>query len=181
MSLNINRKRFLYTLAIFGLVLQLPLNACKRILKIGDTELKENEYFLMISILEHLLPSENDSPGAADGNAAVYINEKYKNSLIGDTDKMLIKSGLERLELISNRLTGSSFQDIPNLDKEKVLRELESFKKGKQFLSLLLSCSFEALLGDPIYGINKDEKGWKWLDHIPGSPRPNGQTKYQSS
>jgi hypothetical protein len=30
---------------------------------------------------------------------------------------------------------------------------------------------FEAMLGDPIYGANKHEAGWKWLAFEGGKPR----------
>jgi hypothetical protein len=34
------------------------------------------------------------------------------------------------------------------------------------------------MLYDPIYGINKEQAGWSWLEHQPGLPRPNKLTKY---
>ena len=43
---------------------------------------------------------------------------------------------------------------------------------GRSWISVMLLHIFEALLSDPIYSGNSDEKGWKWLNYSPGNPRP---------
>ena len=43
----------------------------------------------------------------------------------------------------------------------------------------MVTLLFEALLLDPLYGGNKEEKGWKWLNHTPGFPRPTEELRYE--
>jgi len=42
----------------------------------------------------------------------------------------------------------------------------------------MMSYLIEALLSDPVYGGNKDQKGWLWLEHIPGFPTPGPDKVY---
>jgi len=42
----------------------------------------------------------------------------------------------------------------------------------------MLTLIFEALLLDPIYGVNTNNIGWNWLNHDPGVPRPNKENMY---
>ena len=42
----------------------------------------------------------------------------------------------------------------------------------EQWLSRLIYYTLEAMLGDPIYGGNTEEIGWKSVLHVKGEPRP---------
>ena len=63
-------------------------------------------------------------------------------------------------------------------EKEKVLRQIEGSRAGSRWLSLMMTYLLEALLSDPVYGGNKDQKGWQWLEHIPGFPTPTTDQVY---
>lgn len=176
-----NRRRFLFYVGILGILIQIPLNACKRALKRMNYEFNDKEYLSLLSILDHILPEGINSPGAMNSNAGYHIKNIIEDSSISDSKKRTIKNGIRWVEDSAGRHYSSSFNEITKEEKEKVLREIESFRKGKRFLSLSMAYTFEALLGDPVYGINENEKGWKWLGLIAGSPRPTAETKYLNS
>jgi len=62
--------------------------------------------------------------------------------------------------------------DLVDAEKERILQQFTQTTFGRNWISLVLNYTFEALLGDPIYGGNVGEKGWKSLSHHPGRPRP---------
>lgn len=56
--------------------------------------------------------------------------------------------------------------------REGVLRAEEAAPGEQRALSKLLDFLIESLLVDPIYGGNRDQCGWQWLQHPPGFARP---------
>ena len=72
----------------------------------------------------------------------------------------------------AKRLFGASYMQLSSKSRQEVLAFVAKTQWGESFIETILTYLFEALLGDPIYGINKDEVGWKWLHHTPGLPRP---------
>jgi gluconate 2-dehydrogenase gamma chain len=68
---------------------------------------------------------------------------------------------------------GCPFAALKHDARERICRILQNeYNQGEAWLSTLISYTLEALLGDPVYGGNIDEAGWRWLDHVPGEPRP---------
>jgi len=51
-------------------------------------------------------------------------------------------------------------------------KEFTSKEWGNDWLWYIINHAFEAMLSDPVYGANTNEIGWKWLNFIPGEPRP---------
>jgi len=62
--------------------------------------------------------------------------------------------------------------------REELLRQIEQELSGKAFLSEILHFTLEAMLSDPAYGGNINQKGWKWLEHQPGFPGPQVGKRY---
>ena len=59
-----------------------------------------------------------------------------------------------------------------SIERQKLLKDIATTSWGESFIADNLKFIFEAMLGDPIYGSNKDESGWRWLEHKAGLPRP---------
>jgi gluconate 2-dehydrogenase gamma chain len=52
------------------------------------------------------------------------------------------------------------------------VKRFERDWESQLFLRTLIAWTMEALLGDPVHGVNPEAKGWRWAHHRPGYPRP---------
>ena len=127
-----------------------------------------------------LFPDDGDGPSADDINGLEYLEwalTDLDNQADGDGD--FIQKGVGWLDSLSEQTKGSQFIKLNSDQKNEVLQKISQSSTGENWLSLLIYYLLEALLLDPIYGGNPDQIGWKWLQHQPGFPRPNGQTNYR--
>jgi len=125
------------------------------------------------AVQEHLFPADKDSPGASDIQALNFLKKMINAPDIEDSERERIKNGSKWLNDFSIQLHKKTFIDLDEINREKVLRKIESSSAGHRWLSLLMTYLIEALLSDPIYGGNKNGMGWKWLEHQPGYPTPS--------
>ena len=131
------------------------------------------------AVQEHLFPKGPDAPGAADLNAAAYLEWAITASTAEADTRNTIVNGIGRLQDATRERFGAPFASLNHEQKEQVLRYLaDKTRWGRAWLSLLLTYIFEALLSDPAYGGNPDEIGWRWLQHQPGYPRPTADKIY---
>ncbi len=120
----------------------------------------------------------NASPGAADFNALAYL-QTMLNTPDADTDeKQFILQGVNWLNGVANNQFGRAFIKLNHNDRESVLKTISGSEAGENWLSVLLTYIFEALLSDPVYGGNTHQLGWQWLEHQAGFPRPPANKKY---
>jgi len=169
-------KLFVFVITIF----LFPIFACKKLTKKHEEKRGFNEYerSVLSAVQEHLFPSTFDSPGAKDINATKYLENIMKNKIFKPSNRQLIKSGIYWVDETASKLENRSFLKLSIYKKEKVLRDIETFRNGEKWLSLILTYIFEALLSDPLYGGNPNGIGWQWLEHQPGYPRPNSNMIY---
>ncbi len=131
------------------------------------------------TVQEHLFPKGPDSPGAADINAAAYLEWAITAPEIDPDTRNTIVNGVDRLQDASRERFEVPFTDLNDEQSEQLLRYLaDKTRWGRAWLSLMLYYIFEALLSDPAYGGNPDEIGWRWLQHQPGFPRPPADKIY---
>lgn len=177
-SSGIDRRTFLMHVAMAGVAVSLPLTMCSRnkkkvLLSERDPAvLSEKEWNILIAVQEQLLPSEKDSPGAADVNAAAYVQWVLTDSELDPDERNFLKNGLTRLDNEADKRRNKPFLDMLPEERQDVLKHIETDSWGESWISVMLMYIFEALLSDPIYGANTNEVGWKWLSYIPGEPRP---------
>ena len=127
----------------------------------------------------HLFPSSDNEPDAQTINATAFLKSVIEWPDFDQSDKKFIIDGAGWLDGISNEKYQQSFYLLKSSEqKENVLRTIEKSKAGKRWLSLILLYLFESLLTDPVYGGNRDGKGWRWLEHQPGFPRPPASKRY---
>ena len=133
------------------------------------------------AVQEHRFPGEADSPGAADINAAAYLEMAISAPGIDPDTRNTVVNGIGRLQDASRERFDVLFNSLDYEQREQLLRYLaDETRWGRAWLSLLLYYVFEALLSDPVYGGNPGEIGWRWLEHQPGFPRPPADTTYGS-
>jgi len=177
---KIDRRTFLTRLAaLVSLSVVSPsLMRCKRQNERNQEVFSEKRWNILNIVQNHLFPSDKDSPGAKDINAAFYLQNVLLDPQIDSDDKEFILNGLDWTEETADELLSDSLLNLNKDDIEKVLRNMAEYQWGENWLSEILIYIFEALLTDPIYGGNPNGIGWKWLQHDPGLPRPNEKNRY---
>jgi hypothetical protein len=176
--MRINRRRFLSLGALAGIGTVLPLQSClfdskpEPIAQRDPNVLSPLEWDTLLAVQEVLFPHEKDSPGAIDVNAAGYFQWVLKDPMLDPKEIAFKKNGLTWLEEESMELYQKSFIDLKEKEQNETLLSIREHSWGRSWISTMLLHIFEALLSDPIYGANTDEKGWQWLDYTPGIPRP---------
>jgi gluconate 2-dehydrogenase gamma chain len=124
------------------------------------------------AVQSHLLPDDGDGPGAAAIGAWEYLcNALADAQNIEDGDAQALARGCGWLDDLA-RGSGDVFVKWPRAGQERLLRQVAASRAGEDWLSLLMFYLAGALMLDPVYGGNRDEAGWRWLQHQPGFPRP---------
>jgi len=147
-------------------------------LRAVEVSSKPNPWPVIDVVQQHLFPSEDTSPGAREINALGYLQFVVTDTSLDEEDREFILQGAGWLEGMSQQLEKTAFVDLDEVSREKVLRRIEASEAGQNWLSTLLLYLFEALLTDPVYGGNTDQIGWRWLQHVPGFPRPQKDKTY---
>jgi len=120
------------------------------------------------AIQDVLLPKGLEAPSAFEFGATNYLLRVSSHSSFVEFDLKFLIYGTKLL-IKEER----DFLSMNVIDKDKALKNfISKSQKNKNWLSLLLYYTIEALLSDPIYGGNRDELGWRWLGHHSGKPKP---------
>ena len=145
----------------------------------SEGPLTDEQREVLAAVQEHLFPTGPDSPGATEVNAVAYLETVLTDSAYKAGTRRFARAGIGRLIRVSDERYGSAFPGLAAEQKDELFRYLiDETRWGEDWLSRILYHIFEALLGDPIYGINPDGVGWAWLDHTPGFPRPPADKIY---
>ena len=160
------RRKFLILGSIFGTTPYLKA-------KSADTVERSLRQIIptLTAVTSHLFPVE--SPLSSEGLERFLFETMHHSSFDKDTRAFIIE-GAEALE----KREKNRFSSLNPSQKEEALRAYEETSYGGNWLSTLMTLSLEGLLSDPIYGANKNEKGWKAIESYGGFPRP--KTKYRN-
>ncbi|HBR96935.1 MAG TPA: hypothetical protein DD979_06115, partial [Gammaproteobacteria bacterium] len=108
-----------------------------------------------------------------------FLRGVFMDPKMDPANKQLMIDGAKQLQALCMRETGQRFDGrLGHLQKERLLRQFEQDELGGRFLGKMLEYLIEGLLGSPIYGGNRGEVGWQWLNHSPGYPLPPADKKY---
>ena len=121
---------------------------------------------------EDLFPDIDAKLNTRTINARSYLAYILHHPRVSKDDKRFIKKGVVWLDEEASDLFGAEYRKLPEQKRQKVLANIAKTEWGESYIETILTYLFESLFGDPIYGINKDEVGWKWVHHTPGLPRP---------
>lgn len=121
---------------------------------------KEDKWQLLESVQNDLFPNSSKF------GAIRYLKIVSAHSSFDSGDLRFIFDGLEKLQKLGFKSTLSS------LKKQSILNNFEKSSFGHNWISTILKYILEALFGDPIYGGNKNQFGWKSYNHNEGFPRP---------
>ena len=130
------------------------------------------------AVLDHMLPSELDSPGATEIQASDYLRFVVNDRRIDQGEREFILQGSGWLDELAEQKHAQRFPALGFADREQLLRQVTRSAAGENWVSTLLSYLLEALLTAPAYGGNTDGIGWRWLQYTPGFPLPGPGTRY---
>ena len=103
---------------------------------------------------------------------ASYMHIIFHQSHISDSDKTFIKNGVKWLHEEAIKAYKTPYTKLPIEKRQKILHTIAKTQWGDSFLYNIMGYMFEAILGNPIYGGNNREAGWKWLAFSEGKPPP---------
>jgi gluconate 2-dehydrogenase gamma chain len=177
----INRRQFIQLMAISSAGWPLITKADRDSLGQNADLVYKNlldPWLTLTEVQEHLFPADETSPGAKDIFALRYLRNMIDAPDTDLEEKEFIIKGVGWLNDLSIKNHQQAFIKLNADNKEKVLRKIESSRAGSRWLSLMMTYLIEALLSDPVYGGNKNQLGWKWLEHQPGFPTPTTSQVY---
>ncbi|MCP5142188.1 MAG: gluconate 2-dehydrogenase subunit 3 family protein [Chromatiales bacterium] len=176
------RRRFLLGLVGGSVAALFPLRGAPEIAAgiapDAGTAATVDTWAVLDATLNHLLPSEPDSPGASDIHALDYLRFVINDTTQDETERDFLRQGTVWLEDLSREREGKAFIDLDHDARERLLRQVAASGAGENWLSTVLLHLMEALLTDPVYGGNFEQRGWQWLWHTPGFPRPPAGKTY---
>ncbi len=155
-----------------------------------------DQYQTTIAATERIFPADENGPGAADLNVAIYIDHQLaspwginaKDYMLGAFYKAeatqqeqvrilrkdLFLLGLKGLDDYSGNKFDSKFTSLEGEQQDEILTEFENGEyklsgvSSSIFFDLLRILTIEGAYADPMYGGNKDMEGWA-MRKFPGS------------
>lgn len=157
----------------------LALSACSDRHSHNQAHLSQTEpWHTFAATQRQLFPNDGNGPGADTVNATSYLQFVLAAPDTDPEERQFILNGIDWLNRLAiARYTGVFAGCAPD-EQHTLLHQISHSQAGERWLSYLLTYIFEALLSDPIYGGNPHGIGWKWLDYIPGFPRPPANKRY---
>ncbi len=121
---------------------------------------------------QDLFPSTPNVPTPKDINAYAYLVTILHHSRVSDANKAFIRNGVQWLNEEAIEIYNKTYIKLSAQERQNTLKSIAKYRWGENWIDTILTYIFEAMLGDPIYGGNKNKAGWRWLHHKGGDPRP---------
>jgi len=123
---------------------------------------------LIASVQAHMFPNKSMLPSAVAMKSVDFLFETINHPSYDKDIRAFVVEGAEEFA----RLTHGKFLAMTHTEKEKALRDYEESSYGSSWLSRIMTLTMEGMFGNPIYGSNTNELGWKALGAFGGQPRP---------
>lgn len=127
------------------------------------------------AIMDRLIPTDEQGPGAVDAGAMNYLDRALGGAL--KPEREAYRVGLEALDRYAVYSRGARFVDLTPYDQDSVLIDLEGGSatgsgagfdgSSGAFFGMLKGHTWQGMFGDPYYGGNVDFAGWH-LIRYPG-------------
>lgn len=176
-----DRRKFIRGALLAGAMTQIGFfTSCSTKLKEGNDLLTAEQATILNDVLNIFFPNDGNGPDAEDINAFGYVMWVLHDTLnrkIEDNAYILV--GLNWADETAQEIYFSPFVELSQEQKEALVGKFTELDWGKNWSSMIITLILEALVLDPIYGGNKNEAGWNWLNHTPGFPRPTEENRYE--
>lgn len=175
----VSRRHFIQGMSAISTGMLLPVSSGAKSQSQTTATPQQEPWPTIVAVQEQLFPSEADSPGANDINAAAYLKTLLDDAEHDQDERNFLLNGPTWLDELAKTDYQKSFIHLNASQQEQLLQRIARSEAGENWLSLLLLYIFEALLSSPIYGGNPDGIGWRWLEHNPGFPQPTTDISYR--
>lgn len=128
--------------------------------------------------MDILFPESGKGPGALKLNADKYLLWVLNDEHFDPEIKEQFIENMAKLDEETAERYSLHFFEMESDDRSALVAELSEITWSRKWFSKLLTLIFEALLLDPCYNVNPNGKGWDWLQHDPGTPRPAEDIQY---
>jgi len=125
---------------------------------------------IIAAVQEHMFPPGSQLPSAKEMRLTAFLFETIIHKTYDRDIRAFVIEGAKELQRREKR-----FVMLSSHEKEHILRAYEKESYGKNWLTRIMTLSLEGMFGDPIYGANIKEAGWKALHTSGGEPRPKSR------
>ena len=105
-------------------------------------------------------------------NTYIYMSRILNHSRIRDEDKEFIKNGVKWLNEEAVGKYNATYTKLTSSQRQEILRTISQVRWGESWIDEMLTYSLEAIMSDPVYEVNKNYDGQKWLEFESGLPHP---------
>jgi len=167
--MRVERRAFLVGAGMAGAALCLPQQ--------GRAAEKDADLFgeaapVIAAVQRHMFPKGGRLPDAETMHMTRFLMDTVSHPTYDRDIRAFVIEGAKELMLREKGKLLGYDHDV----MEAALRRYEATDYGSNWLSRIMILSLEALLGDPVYGSNVGEAGWKAVQSFGGRPRP--RTRY---
>ena len=127
---------------------------------------------ILKAMQQDLLHGTDAMPSYEQINPNKYLLIIFNHSRIGDDEKEYLRNGARWLNEEALEMYEKPYASLDADKRQRVLISFSSHDWGESYIYKVLSYMMESMLGDPIYGGNKNGSGWKFLGHRGGQPSP---------
>ncbi len=167
--MRVERRAFLAGAGVVGAALCLPQSS-----EASGKSAKalEEAAPVIAAVQQHMFPKGSKLPDAETMCMTRFLTETVLHPTYDRDIRAFVIEGAKELMLREKgKLLGYNHGAM-----EAALRRYEATDYGSNWLSRIMILSLEALLGDPVYGSNVGEAGWRTVQSFGGQPRP--KTRY---
>jgi hypothetical protein len=161
------RRGFLFGAAVMAMA---PVNADAAYAR--PFTVHDAAFQTLATVLDDLFPAGHGVPSVPLLHTLDYFAGVLADPCIPEDEKRFVRSGARWLDERARETFGKAYGRLGSIERRAVLDDISARAWGENWILTLFSYLFESLLGDPVYGANTREAGWRWLGHVPGYPRP---------
>ena len=188
---SVTRRAFLRQAALSGPALGMGLaaSACtspgggapSATLRAGA--LTPGQFATLRALCGRLIPADRD-PGAVEVDAPLQIRSELSQPFLTGTRQRL-REALDGLDGLARQRRSRSFAELSTEAQDELLRGLQtgtweaSGWQGERTLEQLLGLTYEGFWGDPVYGGNRDQLGWRTIGFHRCGPQPRASTVHR--
>jgi gluconate 2-dehydrogenase gamma chain len=127
------------------------------------------EASIVEAIVERLIPTDENGPGAREARAAHYIDRALGGAL--SSSREAYRAGLEAVDRYARQAKGASFTTLPAQAQDAVLKDMEAnvatgfVPNSASFFELLRAHTMQGTFSDPYYGGNANFVGWDLIGY----------------
>jgi gluconate 2-dehydrogenase gamma chain len=135
---------------------------------------------ILLEVLKFLWPDDGEGPSVEKAGIFQFFLWLFSDPDFDPEEKEYLKKGLIWIDETAVEEHSLNFDKLGADTKKSLLEKTANLDWGESWYSKITNIIFEALFADPFYGSNTAGASYKWLNHNPGSPRPDERNNYKA-